>query len=107
MGVAGLSSRGESLLDPGTIYIVTNSNDPILAARARVAAWVSRGLRLGAALFAGSFIAFFFGLAFNNSFAVNVVATWCLILGSAVLGPAIIVMYAVRAANRADAESSW
>jgi len=86
---------------------VTNSDDPVLIARAKVSTWVSRGLRTGAALFIGSFIAFFFGIAMSFNPVVDLLATWCLILGSVVLCPSIIVLYTVKAANRADAESSW
>lgn len=86
---------------------VANSEDPVLVARAKVSTWASRGTRTGAALFAGSFVAFFFGLSAGFNQFIDMAATWCLILGSIVMCPSIIVQYTVKAANRADAESSW
>lgn len=93
---------------PWAVFIlVEHTDDPVLAKRAKIAKLVSRGLKTGTLLFALSFVAFFFGLTVGFSQPVSLVASASLIVGSFVLAPAIVFMYAVRAANRADAESSW
>jgi hypothetical protein len=86
---------------------VIPADDPVRAQRARVARWVSFGLRLGGLLFAVAMAGFFAGLAtgFPPWLASLVVA--CLFAGSALLAPAIVFGYGVRAAERADREGTW
>ena len=85
----------------------SDPSDPILAARAQIAIWVSRGLRTGAALFATASILFFAAFLIGFGSAVTAAITVCLLLGSAILAPSIVFNYAVKAANRADRDGTW
>lgn len=78
--------------------------DPVRAKRAVVARIATAASRAGYLLFALACVVFVVG-AMNDfpGWAVGVVVT-CLILGSVVLAPAIILGYAVRAAERQDRE---
>jgi hypothetical protein len=87
--------------DPG------DPDDPILADRARIATWVSRGLRTGSALFAAACALFFTALLVGFGGLVTAAITLCLLLGSAILAPSIVFNYAVKAANRADRDGTW
>jgi hypothetical protein len=79
------------------------SADPVLVRRARIARLVSIGQRLGYALFGIAMVAFFVGLATEYSPGLVRVIVGCLLGGSAVLAPAIVFGYAVKAAEREDA----
>ena len=81
--------------------------DPVLAARARVSTWVRRGMRVGYGLWAVSLLLFFGSLIAGFSPFVTNVITLCLLGGSAILAPSIIFSYAVKAANRADRDGTW
>lgn len=76
--------------------------DPVLERRRRIAGLVRVGTRLGYGLFLAAIVLFFVGLstAFTGSLTAAVIA--CLLAGSAVLAPAIVFGYAVRAAERED-----
>lgn len=86
---------------------MTDTDDPVLAARARVAGWVSTGLRTGYGLFAAATILFFAGFVFTFNSLLTSAITFCLIAGSAILAPSIVFNYAVKAANRADRDGTW
>lgn len=87
----------------GTIDAVTPPpTDPVLVRRARIAKAVAIGQRLGYALFGIATVAFFFGLATDYSPGLVRVIVGCLLGGSAVLAPAIVFGYAVKAAERED-----
>ena len=83
------------------------SDDPVLASRARVARATALGQRIGYALFGVALVAFFVGLVVGWSGGVSTIIVGCLIAGSAVLAPAIVFSYAVKAADRADREGDW
>ena len=78
--------------------------DPVRARRARIARGVVVGQRVGYALFGLAMAGFVVGFAvgFDGAFVAVVVA--CLIAGSIVLAPAIVLGYAVKAAEREDRE---
>ncbi|HWJ96555.1 MAG TPA: hypothetical protein VNQ33_00265 [Acidimicrobiales bacterium] len=76
--------------------------DPVLVRRARIAKAVTIGQRLGYALFGIATIAFFVGLAAGYTPALVRVIVGCLLGGSAVLAPAIVFGYAVKAAEREE-----
>ena len=76
------------------------SADPVLVRRARIARLVTIGQRVGYALFAIAIVAFFVGLATEYSPGLVRVIVGCLLVGSAVLAPAIVFGYAVKAAER-------
>ena len=83
------------------------SDDPVLARRAQWARWTSLGQRIGYTLFGVALVAFFVGLVAGWGGAVSTVIVFCLVVGSAVLAPAIVFSYAVKAADRADREGDW
>lgn len=57
-------------------------------------------LALGVALFVVAF-----AVGFSATMATAVIV--CLVISSLLLAPSIVLGYAVRAADRADAEQSW
>jgi hypothetical protein len=77
-------------------------DDPVRARRARVAAAVQLGKRVGYALFALAIVLFFVGLAIDLTDGMATAIVACLLAGSVVLLPAIILGYAVRTAERED-----
>lgn len=78
------------------------ATDPVLVRRARIAKAVAIGQRLGYALFAVAMLAFFYGLATEYTPGLVRVIVGCLLGGSAVLAPAIVFGYAVKAAEREE-----
>jgi len=79
--------------------------DQVIERRRRVAALVSTGKRIGYSLWAISIVLFFtlFFTDFDGPLVPIVVGT--LLGGCALLLPAIVLGYAVRAAKREDAEA--
>ena len=80
------------------------ASDPVRARRARIARGVLLAQRAGYGLFAVAVVAFVVGFAtgFDDTFVTVVVAA--LLAGSALLAPAIVLGYAVKAAERDDRE---
>ena len=78
--------------------------DPVRATRARVAGLVGWGKRVGYVLLLGAVVLVVVGLAGDFSGGIATAATACLIAGAVVLAPAIILGYAVKAAERDDRE---
>ncbi len=78
--------------------------DPVRARREQVARWTQRANRLGYLCFAVSIVVFVVALAtgFGSTLAGVIVAG--LVVGSALLAPALVVGYAVKAAERDDVE---
>jgi hypothetical protein len=76
--------------------------DPVLDRRRRIARRV--GQRLGYGLFGAAMVLFVAGLAigFGDGVTTGIVAA--IVVGSAVLAPAIVFGYAVKAAERDDRE---
>ena len=87
----------------GTIAAVPDpTTDPVLVRRAHIARAVVIGQRLGYTLFGVATVAFFYGLAAGYTPGVVRVVIGGLLVGSAVLAPAIVFGYAVKAAERED-----
>jgi hypothetical protein len=78
------------------------STDPVIVRRRRLARWADRGLRAGYALFGVAISLFVVGFAAGFSPGVVTAVVVALVAGSLVLGPSIVVGYAVRAADRDD-----
>ena len=78
--------------------------DPVRRRRALVARWAAAGKRLGYALMLLAMVIFAAGLLTTFSEAVAAAVITCLIAGSLILAPAIILAYATKAAERADRE---
>jgi len=83
---------------------VNASSDPVRARRARVARWTALAQRLGYLLFAAACALFVVGWVadFTDGLVTAIVA--CLAVGSVLLAPAIVLGYAVKAAEREDRE---
>jgi hypothetical protein len=83
------------------------SHDPVRARRQQVARWTLIANRVGYLLFALCMAVFFMGFAFGFSPGLVAVVTTCLVLGSILLAPAIVLGYAVKAAERDDRERGF
>lgn len=82
-------------------------SDPVLVKRAKVARIVNLGVRLGSGLFLLASLLFFAALVVGFSSAWTTAIGFCLIAGSVILAPAMVFLYAVKAADRADREGTW
>ena len=80
------------------------SNDPVRQRRARIDRLSRMGQRVGYACIAMAIVAFFVGFATDYSDTLVVVIVAALVAGSVTLLPAIILGYAVKAAEREDRE---
>ena len=78
--------------------------DPVRARRKQVARWTRRANRLGYLCFAIAIVTFVVGfiVSFNGTVSTIVIAS--MIVGSVLLAPAIVLGYAVKAAERDDRE---
>ena len=81
-----------------------NSPDPVLVRRARIARLVEVGQRVGYGLFGLAIAAFGFGFVRGYTDTLTTLIIAALLVGSAVLAPAIVFGYAVKAAERDDRE---
>ena len=79
-------------------------HDPVRARRATVAKWNTIATRVGYLLFLIAIVMFFIALATDFSSGKVAVITTTMILGSLLLAPAIVLGYAVKAAEREDRE---
>ena len=77
-------------------------DDPLMVRRRRFSRFADMGKRLGYVLFLAAMVAFFLAIftGFNDTWGWIVIG--CLVAGSALLLPAIIIGYAVKAAYRDD-----
>jgi hypothetical protein len=78
--------------------------DPVLDRRRRIARLVAVGQRLGYGLFGAAMVLFVAGLAIGFGHGVTTGIVAAIVVGSAVLAPAIVFGYAVKAAERDDRE---
>ena len=76
--------------------------DPVLARRARLARLAAGGQRVGYALLLVALVAFFAGAVTGFPAASIVIVVGALVVTTLVLLPAIILGYAVRAAEKED-----
>lgn len=91
-GPNGADSNGES------------ADDPVLRRRTTIARWTTTANRVGYLLYGLAAVLFMcaFPIGWNSGFAAAI--TVCLVLGSILLAPAIVLGYAIKAAEREDAE---
>jgi len=76
--------------------------DPVLERRRRIARLVSIGQRLGYGLFGLAIVLFVVGFVAGFTGTLTGVIVAALLVGSIVLAPAIVLGYAVKAAERED-----
>lgn len=79
-------------------------SDPVLERRIKIAKLVRAGKRVGYSLFLAAIVMFFVGFTLEFSGPLTTAITACLIIGSLILAPAIVMGYAVRSAHREDHE---
>ena len=79
-------------------------SDPVLTQRARARRLADLGQRVGYGLFGLALLLFFVGLIGDFSSTISTAIITCVVIGSIVLAPAIVVGYAVKAAVRDDLE---
>ena len=86
----------------------SEQNDPVLAQRLRIARWARIGRSTGYSLYGLALAALgaFRAIGIDHP-VVTAGAAAGLIAGTVLLGPAIIVGYTVKAADRADREGDW
>ena len=79
-------------------------SDPVLAQRARASRLADLGQRIGYGLFGLALVLFFVGLIGDFTSTISTAIITCVVIGSIVLAPAIVVGYAVKAAISDDLE---
>ena len=78
--------------------------DPVRVRRAQMQRLASLGQRVGYLLFAVAIVAFFYGFFVDFTNGVVRVIVTTMVVGSIALAPAIVLGYAVKAAEREDRE---
>jgi hypothetical protein len=80
------------------------TTDPVRARRQQFARWTRLANRLGYLCFGVAIITFVIGFIVSFNGAVSTVVVASMIVGSVLLAPAIVLGYAVKAAEREDRE---
>jgi DMSO/TMAO reductase YedYZ heme-binding membrane subunit len=80
------------------------NSDPVRARRQTVARWTRLANRLGYLCFGIAIVTFVIGFIVSFNAAVSTTVIVSMIVGSALLAPAIVLGYAVKAAERDDRE---
>lgn len=78
--------------------------DPVRARREQVARWTLLANRIGYLFFAVAIATFVIGFAVSFNGAVSAIVIGSIVIGSILLAPAIVLGYAVKAAEREDRE---
>jgi hypothetical protein len=95
--------------DPATASNPSGSAslDPVRVRRAQIAKWTQMANRVGYIFMALAIVLFVlaFALGFNGTMSALIIG--CLIAGSILLAPAIVLGYAVKAAERDDRERGF
>ncbi|HEX9260544.1 MAG TPA: hypothetical protein VF855_13475 [Acidimicrobiales bacterium] len=80
------------------------ADDPVRARRAQVAKWSLLANRIGYLLFGVAMAVFIIGFAVGFTGPVVALVVTCMVVGSLLLAPSIVLGYAVKAAEREDRE---
>jgi uncharacterized membrane protein YidH (DUF202 family) len=78
--------------------------DPVRERRQRVARWTQLANRLGYLCFGVAIVTFVVGFIVSFNATVAAIVVTSMIIGSVLLAPAIVLGYAVKAAERDDRE---
>ncbi|MGH8974335.1 MAG: hypothetical protein ACRD0C_14185 [Acidimicrobiia bacterium] len=78
------------------------TTDPVRARRQRIGRLAAAGRKVGFSLFGVALLVVVVGLFTSLTGTVTALATACLVVGSLLLAPAIVIGYGVRAAERDD-----
>ena len=81
--------------------------DPVRTRRRQVARWTQRANRIGYLCFGVAIVTFVIGFVVSFNAAVSTVVIVSMIVGSVLLAPAIVLGYAVKAAERDDREHGF
>ena len=81
-----------------------SANDPVRARRRKIAKYTLLANRIGYLFYALAIATFVIGFAISFNGAVSAIVIGSLIVGSVLLAPAIVLGYAVKAAERDDRE---
>ncbi len=76
--------------------------DPVRLRRQQIAHWTLIANRVGYLCFAAAIVAFVLAFAFGFSGTMSAIIITALVVGSILLAPAIVLGYAVKAAERDD-----
>lgn len=79
-------------------------HDPVRVRREQIAKWSLLANRIGYLFMAVAIAVFVIGFAVGFTGPVVTVVTVCLVVGSILLAPSIVLGYAVKAAEREDRE---
>ena len=79
--------------------------DPVRVRRQQVARWTRLANRLGYLCFGIAILTFVVGFIVSFNGAVSAIVVASMIVGSVLLAPAIVLGYAVKAAERDDREN--
>ena len=79
-----------------------NSNDDVLARRAKIQRMVTAALRVGYGLYAVASTLFFVGYMTGFQPALAVMIIVCLVVGGFCLAPGLVFNYGIKAAWRAE-----
>ena len=90
--------------DPATDPATDRAIDPVRARRQQIARWTLMANRIGYLFFALAIAVFIIGFAVSFNGAVSAIVIGSLIIGTILLAPAIVLGYAVKAAERDDRE---
>ncbi|HQV58946.1 MAG TPA: hypothetical protein PKV27_13095 [Ilumatobacteraceae bacterium] len=80
------------------------ATDPVRARRQRLAKYVLLANRIGYLMFAAAIAVFVIGFAVGFNNAVSVIVIVCMVIGSILLAPALVMGYGIKAAERDDRE---
>jgi DMSO/TMAO reductase YedYZ heme-binding membrane subunit len=80
------------------------STDPVRERRRQVAQWTHLANRLGYLCFGVAIVTFVIGFIVSFNSTVSTVVITAMLVGSVLLAPAIVLGYAVKAAERDDRE---
>jgi hypothetical protein len=80
------------------------AHDPVRARRQQIAHWTLLANRIGYLCFAVAIVAFVLAFAFGFSGTMSAIIITALVVGTILLAPAIVLGYAVKAAERDDRE---
>jgi hypothetical protein len=83
---------------------MSTPHDPVRARRQQVAKWSLLANRIGYLFMALAIAVFVIGFAIGFTGVTVTVVTACLVIGSLLLAPSIVLGYAVKAAEREDRE---
>ncbi len=81
-----------------------STTDPVRQRRSVIALWTGRASRAGYSLYGLAIVLFIVAFLSDWGSGFSTAITVCLVLGSILLAPAIVLGYAIKAAEREDSD---